>query len=137
MDGGNLEDSLACKKRSTPINWRNRIQIALGTAEGLQYLHRMRLVHRDIKSANILLDTNLLPKLADFGLMQPEKSEEEEEDETESQLEIAGTSCYMSPEAITYGKITMKGDVFSFGVVLLELLTSLPPDDDNRMYRYS
>ena len=133
MEGGNLEDSLACKKRSTPINWRNRIQIAHGTAEGLQYLHGMSLVHRDIKSANILLDLDLMPKLADFGLMQMEKIEDD--DETESQLEIAGTSCYMSPEAITYGIITTKGDVFSFGVVLMELLTSLPPDDENRMFR--
>jgi interleukin-1 receptor-associated kinase 4 len=131
MVEGNLEDNLACKKRSTPINWKNRIQIALGTAEGLEYLHRSAKVHRDVKSANILLGPSLDPKLADFGLMQKERSESEEED-TESQLVIAGTSCYMSPEAIAYGKITTMCDVFSYGVILLELLTSLPPDDQNR-----
>ncbi|XP_059474580.1 uncharacterized protein LOC132196136 [Neocloeon triangulifer] len=132
LDQGNLEDNLACKRRSQPISWRPRVQIALGTAEALAHLHSQKLVHRDIKSANILLDEALQPKLADFGLMQ---EEDDEEQDSESELEIAGTSCYMSPEAITYGKVTLRGDVFSFGVVLLELLTSLPADDDNRTFR--
>ncbi|CAB3366677.1 Hypothetical predicted protein [Cloeon dipterum] len=144
MENGNLEDSLACKNRSTPLNWRTRIKIALDAAEGLKYLHSSRLIHRDIKSANILLDANCNAKLADFGLMQEEvrpaagsadKEEDSDDEDASSRTEIAGTSCYMSPEALLYGKVSIKGDIFSFGVVLLELLTSLPADDDNRTIR--
>ncbi|KAL0421402.1 UNVERIFIED_CONTAM: Cysteine-rich receptor-like protein kinase [Sesamum latifolium] len=98
-----------------------RYKIILGTAEGLVFLHetsKLRIIHRDIKLSNVLLDRDLTPKIADFGLARlfPE-------DETHISTAVAGTLGYMAPEYIVRGKLTEKADVYSFGVVVIEVVS--------------
>ncbi|XP_077253588.1 cysteine-rich receptor-like protein kinase 3 [Tasmannia lanceolata] len=102
------------------ISWDMRYNILVGTAEGLAYLHEeseLRIIHRDIKLGNILLDENFTAKIADFGLARlfPE-------DRTHISTGIAGTLGYMAPEYLVRGKLTEKADVYSFGVVLIEVI---------------
>ena len=124
------------KRALTPMQ---RLKIAHGSAEGLRYLHNAShtkpLVHRDIKTANILLDSNNDPKIGDFGLVRlGGGAEEEGRTSTIMTQTVVGTSAYMAPEAVR-GEVTVKLDVFSFGVVILELLTGLPAMDQNRETR--
>jgi len=140
MENGSVEERLAMKvegKRAlTPMQ---RLKIAHGSAEGLRYLHNAShtkpLVHRDIKTANILLDSNNDPKIGDFGLVRlGGGAEEEDRTSTIMTQTVVGTSAYMAPEAVR-GEVTVKLDVFSFGVVILELLTGLPAIDQERETR--
>ncbi|XP_061533993.1 interleukin-1 receptor-associated kinase 4 isoform X1 [Phycodurus eques] len=128
MANGSLLDRLACFEGSPPLSWRQRCLIAGGTARGVEYLHSNHHVHRDIKSANILLDENLVAKISDFGLTRASAKRTATTMITER---IVGTCAYMAPEALR-GEITPKSDVFSFGVVLLEILSGLSPADENR-----
>uniref|UniRef100_A0AAQ5XYN9 Interleukin-1 receptor-associated kinase 4 n=1 Tax=Amphiprion ocellaris TaxID=80972 RepID=A0AAQ5XYN9_AMPOC len=128
MSNGSLLDRLACLEGSPPLSWHQRCLIAEGTARGLEYLHCNHHVHRDVKSANILLDENFVAKISDFGLTRASANQTSTTMMTER---IVGTCAYMAPEALR-GEITPKSDVFSFGVVLLEILSGLPPSDDNR-----
>ncbi|KAJ6680256.1 LRR RECEPTOR-LIKE SERINE/THREONINE-PROTEIN KINASE RKF3-RELATED [Salix purpurea] len=103
------------------LSWPLRQKIALGTARGLAYLHygaQPSIIHRDIKASNILLDESFEPKVADFGLAKftPEGM-------THLSTRVAGTMGYVAPEYALYGQLTERSDVFSFGVVLLELLS--------------
>ncbi|KAK9510840.1 hypothetical protein O3M35_005539 [Rhynocoris fuscipes] len=128
---GSLQDRLECKNDSIPLEWSTRYEIACGTSKGLLYLHTYTnkpLVHRDVKSANILLDENFIPKVGDFGLARHGSSGNSTVALTTT---VLGTSAYMAPEAFR-GDVSVKMDVFSFGVVLLELITGLPPYDENR-----
>ncbi|XP_022776137.1 cysteine-rich receptor-like protein kinase 3 isoform X2 [Durio zibethinus] len=114
-----LHDYLFVKKDVEPLRWEARYKIVLGTAEGLAYLHeesKLRIIHRDIKLSNILLDEGLTPKIADFGLARlfPE-------DKTHISTAIAGTLGYMAPEYVVFGKLTEKADVYSFGVLVIEI----------------
>eukprot|EP01018_Ginkgo_biloba_P000736 Gb_02004 [translate_table: standard] len=105
------------------LDWPVRFNICLGVARGLAYLHeesRVRIVHRDIKSTNILLDQNLNPKIADFGL-----AKLYEEEKTHISTRVAGTVGYMAPEYAMRGVLTEKADVYSFGVVALEITWQL------------
>uniref|UniRef100_A0A3Q2XIN6 Interleukin-1 receptor-associated kinase 4 n=1 Tax=Hippocampus comes TaxID=109280 RepID=A0A3Q2XIN6_HIPCM len=128
MANGSLLDRLACFESSPPLSWRQRCLIADGTARGLEYLHSNHHVHRDVKSANILLDENLVAKISDFGLTRASAKGTTSTVITER---IVGTCAYMAPEALR-GEITPKSDVFSFGVVLLEILSGLSPADKSR-----
>lgn len=123
MSQGDLHERLSCKGRwEIALSHQARFHIALGASKGLKFLHEDHnppLVHRDIKSANILLDKDLSPKIGDFGLARLGDCGEET-------TTVIGTDCYMSPEAMS-GVVTVKSDVFSFGVVMLELLSSLSP----------
>ncbi|XP_038713171.1 cysteine-rich receptor-like protein kinase 2 [Tripterygium wilfordii] len=103
------------------LNWGKRLEVIIGTAEGLVYLHensKIRIIHRDIKASNILLDSRLRAKIADFGL-----ARSFEEDKSHISTAIAGTLGYMAPEYLAHGQLTEKADVYSFGVLLLEILT--------------
>lgn len=103
------------------LDWKKRIDIIQGVAEGLSYLHEeseIRIIHRDIKASNILLDDKLKPKITDFGLARSFA-----EDQTHLSTGIAGTLGYMAPEYVVHGHLTEKADVYSFGVLLLEILT--------------
>ncbi|KAL3644509.1 Cell division control protein 2 [Castilleja foliolosa] len=103
------------------LNWEKRFEIIIGTAEGLVYLHentKIRIIHRDIKSSNILLDSRLRAKIADFGL-----ARSFQEDKSHISTAIAGTLGYMAPEYLAHGQLTEKADVYSFGVLLLEIVT--------------
>lgn len=128
MVNGSLLDRLACLQGSPPLSWRQRCLIAEGTARGLEYLHNNHHVHRDVKSANILLDERFVAKVSDFGLTRASSKRTSTTMMTER---IVGTRAYMAPEALR-GEITPKSDVFSFGVVLLEILSGLAPADENR-----
>ncbi|XP_058754543.1 probable leucine-rich repeat receptor-like serine/threonine-protein kinase At3g14840 isoform X2 [Vicia villosa] len=103
------------------LHWSTRQKICVGIARGLAYLHeesRLKVVHRDIKATNVLLDTNLDPKISDFGL-----AKLDEEDNTHISTRIAGTYGYMAPEYAMHGYLTDKADVYSFGVVALEVVS--------------
>ncbi|XP_054475277.1 interleukin-1 receptor-associated kinase 4 isoform X2 [Anoplopoma fimbria] len=128
MVNGSLLDRLACLEGSPPLSWRQRSLIAEGTANGLEYLHSNHHIHRDVKSANILLDEKFVSKISDFGLTRASAKRTSTTMMTER---IVGTRAYMAPEALR-GEITPRSDVFSFGVVLLEILSGLPPADENR-----
>ncbi|KAJ4850211.1 Cell division control protein 2 [Turnera subulata] len=103
------------------LNWDKRYEIITGTAEGLVYLHmnsKIRILHRDIKASNILLDARFRAKIADFGL-----ARSFQEDKSHISTAIAGTLGYMAPEYLAHGQLTEKVDVYSFGVLLLETVT--------------
>ncbi|XP_049389587.1 cysteine-rich receptor-like protein kinase 2 [Solanum stenotomum] len=103
------------------LNWEKRFEIIIGTAEGMVYLHEntnTRIIHRDIKASNILLDSRLRAKIADFGLVRSFQ-----EDKSHISTVLAGTLGYMAPEYLTRGQLTEKADVYSFGVLLLEIVT--------------
>ncbi|XP_042517869.1 cysteine-rich receptor-like protein kinase 2 isoform X1 [Macadamia integrifolia] len=103
------------------LDWDKRFDIILGTAEGLAYLHEaseIRIIHRDIKASNILLDERLRPKIADFGLARYFA-----EGQSHLSTGIAGTLGYMAPEYVVHGQLTEKADVYSYGVLILEVLT--------------
>ncbi|KAK6160203.1 hypothetical protein DH2020_003584 [Rehmannia glutinosa] len=103
------------------LNWEKRLEIIIGTAEGLVYLHdnnKTRIIHRDIKASNILLDSRFRAKIADFGL-----ARSFQEDKSHISTAIAGTLGYMAPEYLAHGQLTEKADVYSFGVLLLEIVT--------------
>ncbi|CAN6684325.1 unnamed protein product [Malus baccata var. baccata] len=103
------------------LNWPKCFHIIGGIARGLVYLHhdsRLRVIHRDLKASNILLDNNLNPKIADFGLAKIFDSDQSQA----STNRVVGTYGYMSPEYAVDGIFSMKSDVFSFGVILLEML---------------
>ncbi|KAL7590232.1 hypothetical protein Lser_V15G41134 [Lactuca serriola] len=105
------------------LNWNKRFFIIIGTAEGLVYLHentKNRIIHRDIKAANILLDLRLRAKIADFGL-----ARSFQDDKSHISTAIAGTLGYMAPEYLAHGQLTEKADVYSFGVLLLEIVTGM------------
>ncbi|KAG7521690.1 Interleukin-1 receptor-associated kinase 4 [Solea senegalensis] len=128
MANGSLLDRLACLDYSPPLSWQQRCLIAEGTSRGLEYLHSNHHVHRDVKSANILLDERFVAKISDFGLTRASAKRTSTTVMTER---VVGTRAYMAPEALR-GEITPKSDVFSFGVVLLEILSGLPPASENR-----
>ncbi|GLT60887.1 hypothetical protein SLA2020_336290 [Shorea laevis] len=103
------------------LDWTTRKKICLGIARGLAYLHeesRLKIVHRDIKATNVLLDKDLNAKISDFGL-----AKLDEEENTHISTRIAGTIGYMAPEYAMRGYLTDKADVYSFGVVALELVS--------------
>ncbi|XP_061359401.1 serine/threonine-protein kinase-like protein CCR4 [Gastrolobium bilobum] len=122
MNNGSLNDHLHKLQSSALMSWPLRIKVALEAARGIEYLHKYAtppIIHRDIKSANILLDAKWTAKVADFGLslMGPE------DEESHLSLLAAGTLGYMDPEYYRLQHLTSKSDVYSFGVVLLELLS--------------
>ncbi|KAG8383210.1 hypothetical protein BUALT_Bualt05G0160800 [Buddleja alternifolia] len=111
------------------LSWEKRFEIIIGTTRGLAYLHentKARIIHRDIKASNILLDSRLRAKIADFGL-----ARSFQEDKSHISTVIAGTLGYMAPEYIAYGHLTEKADVYSFGVVLLEIVSGIQNNGSN------
>lgn len=113
-----------------PLDWNMRMKIASGAAKGLEYLHNQAsppVIYRDLKSANILLGPGFHPKLSDFGLAKFGPTG----DKSHVSTRVMGTHGYCAPEYATTGKLTIKSDIFSFGVVLLELITGRQAMDDS------
>lgn len=132
MQRGSLLMCLANNEKVLTV--QNRLDIAIGAVRGLNHLHTSLskpFVHRDVKSDNILLDNNLVPKIADFGLARIGSSASGMTTTRHVTQNIIGTSVYMAPEAFR-GDVSVKLDTFAFGVVLLELITGLKPFDESR-----
>ncbi|XP_021769626.1 receptor protein kinase TMK1-like [Chenopodium quinoa] len=114
-----------------PLSWKRRLNIALDVARGMEYLHSLAhqsFIHRDLKPSNILLCDDFRAKVADFGLVKLAPDQGQQSVVTR----LAGTFGYLAPEYAVTGKITTKTDVFSFGVVLMELLMGVMALDDKR-----
>uniref|UniRef100_A0A0E0ADN7 Protein kinase domain-containing protein n=1 Tax=Oryza glumipatula TaxID=40148 RepID=A0A0E0ADN7_9ORYZ len=120
MQKGSLDNIIFHKRKGALLNWSKRLQIIKGLAEGLLYLHKHCLiVHRDLKPNNILLDHDMNPKIADFGSAVTLVSDVAEE----RTRRVVGTSGYIAPEYASEGRYSLKTDVFSFGVVVLEIIS--------------
>ncbi|KAG6540073.1 hypothetical protein Mapa_018528 [Marchantia paleacea] len=125
MKKGTVRDHLYGGARRCCLDWRTRLEIALDSARGLAYLHtgcQPPIIHRDVKSNNILLDDKMRAKVADFGI-----SKVTGDDQTAVETLIKGTIGYLDPEYFSTQRLTVKSDVYSFGVVLLEIVTGRPP----------
>ncbi|KAK7343578.1 hypothetical protein VNO77_12411 [Canavalia gladiata] len=117
-----LDHFLFEREKQQQLNWSRRYNIINGIARGMLYLHedsRLRIVHRDLKAANILLDEDLNPKISDFGMARIFGA-----DQTQgSTNRVVGTLGYMSPEYAIYGRFSVKTDVYSFGILVLEIIS--------------
>ncbi|KAK9064246.1 hypothetical protein SSX86_015626 [Deinandra increscens subsp. villosa] len=122
VENNSLDHALLGKKTKIPeLDWERRSKICIGTANGLAYLHeelKPHIVHRDIKASNILLDKDFTPKIGDFGLAKlfPDSI-------THISTKLAGTTGYLAPEYVLGGQLTLKADVYSFGVLVLETIS--------------
>ncbi|XP_075492970.1 receptor-like serine/threonine-protein kinase ALE2 [Primulina tabacum] len=129
VPNGSVESHLhGVDKEIAPLDWCSRMKIALGAARGLAYLHEdssPRVIHRDFKSSNILLEDDYTPKVSDFGLARTAADGGDEHFSTR----VMGTFGYLAPEYAMTGHLLVKSDVYSYGVVLLELLTGRKPVD--------
>ncbi|KAF7814195.1 putative LRR receptor-like serine/threonine-protein kinase [Senna tora] len=124
MTKGNLQQLLSDKSPNV-LKWSERLQIAVDAAHGLDYLHngcKPPIVHRDLKTANILLNGNMQAKISDFGLSRAFANE----NDTHVSTVPAGTLGYLDPEFYSSGNLNKKSDVYSFGIILLELITGQP-----------
>lgn len=124
VENGSLHSWLH-ENKTEKLSWKTRLRIAIDVANGLQYIHehtRPKVVHKDIKSSNILLDSNMRAKIANFGLAKSGLNA--------ITMHIVGTQGYIAPEYLADGVVSTKMDVFSFGVVLLELISGREAIDE-------
>ncbi|TKY47330.1 LRR receptor serine/threonine-protein kinase [Spatholobus suberectus] len=137
----NSLDKFLFGKRKGSLNWKQRYDIILGTARGLAYLHEefhVSIIHRDIKSGNILLDEELQPKISDFGLVRLLPW-----DQSHLTTRFAGTLGYTAPEYALHGQLSEKADTYSYGIVVLEIISGqkstdvkvVDDDDDEYLLR--
>ncbi|XP_024198688.1 probable serine/threonine-protein kinase PBL9 isoform X1 [Rosa chinensis] len=131
MPRGSLENHLFRRgSYFQPLSWTLRMKVALGAAKGLAFLHsaETRVIYRDFKTSNILLDSNYNAKLSDFGLAKDGPTG----DKSHVSTRVMGTYGYAAPEYLATGHLTAKSDIYSFGVVLLEMLSGRRAVDKNR-----
>ncbi|CAA7017678.1 unnamed protein product [Microthlaspi erraticum] len=122
---GDLKQHLSGERGGSPLKWSSRLKIVIETAQGLEYLHtgsKPPMIHRDVKTTNILLDEHFQAKLADFGLSRSFPIG----GETHVSTAIVGTPGYLDPEYYRTNRLNEKSDVYSFGIVILEIITSRP-----------
>ncbi|XP_019188046.1 PREDICTED: LRR receptor-like serine/threonine-protein kinase HSL2 isoform X2 [Ipomoea nil] len=144
MENGSLGDVLHGEE-GVVLDWPTRFNIAVGAAQGLAYLHHdcvPPILHRDIKSNNILLDKDFRPKVADFGLAKMMYRGTEVQESGQVMSHVAGSYGYIAPEYAYTLRISERSDVYSFGVVLLELISGKRPNDecfgdDNNMVKWA
>ncbi|XP_056687919.1 cysteine-rich receptor-like protein kinase 19 [Spinacia oleracea] len=129
-------------KRGVYLKWETRYKIIMQIARGLQYLHEdscPKIIHRDLKPSNILLDEDMNPKIADFGMAKLFGGDQTQGDTSR----IAGTFGYMAPEYVATGHFSVKSDIFSYGVILLEIVSGLrnrcldPDAEEENLLRYA
>ncbi|KAH0886388.1 hypothetical protein HID58_062484 [Brassica napus] len=123
MENGNLKQHLSVQSAGSTLKWASRLKIAVEAAQGLEYLHvacEPPMVHRDVKSKNILLDDRFDAKLADFGLSRSFSVGAE----TQVATVVAGTSGYLDPAYYQRNRLNEKSDVYSFGIILMEIITN-------------
>ncbi|XP_047337258.1 receptor-like protein kinase FERONIA [Impatiens glandulifera] len=127
MSNGSLSDHIHDKKKNR-LPWKRRLEICIGVAQGLRHLHsemsHERVIHRDVKPGNILLDSSWVAKVSDFELASAALGSS-----THVTTALRGTIGYVDPNYLTTGHLTLKSDVYSFGVVLLEILCARKPHD--------
>lgn len=139
MANGSLEDRLSCKNNTQPLSWQQRALIGEGVAKGLYYLHTVRdkpLVHGDVKSANVLLDAQFVPKLGDFGLARQVFKDKNPQSELLTHCTVSsihGTSVYLPPEYLRHKILSPAVDVYSYGIVLLEMATGRRAYDGKKL----
>ncbi|KAK7311672.1 hypothetical protein RJT34_09958 [Clitoria ternatea] len=130
MENGSLEDRLFQKDNTAPLPWKARFRIASEIATCLLFLHQTKpepLVHRDLKPANILLDKNLVSKISDVGLARLVPPSVADKTTQYRLTGAAGTLCYIDPEYQQTGLLGVKSDIYSLGVILLQIVTAKPP----------
>nr|GMC51284.1 U-box domain-containing protein 35-like isoform X1 [Ipomoea batatas] len=130
MDNGSLEDRLFRKGNTPPIPWEIRFKISAEIATALLFLHQSKpepLVHRDLKPANILVDRNFVSKISDVGLARLVPPSVADDVTQYHMTSAAGTFCYIDPEYQQTGKLGTKSDIYSLGVMLLQIITARPP----------
>ncbi|RDX61707.1 Cysteine-rich receptor-like protein kinase 25, partial [Mucuna pruriens] len=124
VPNSSLDHFLFDHENQGELDWARRYKIIAGIARGIQYLHedsRLRIIHRDLKASNILLDFDMNPKISDFGMAKIFHDDQSQVNTATKR--IVGTYGYMSPEYAMHGKFSVKSDVFSFGVLVLEILS--------------
>ena len=130
MENGSLEDRLFIRSNTTPLSWATRFKIASEIATALLFLHQTKpdpLVHRDLKPANILLGRNYVSKISDVGLARLVPASVADNVTQYHMTAAAGTFCYIDPEYQQTGMLGVKSDVYSLGVMLLQIITAKPP----------
>ena len=131
LPNGSLEDFLVCAEKRLNLPWQTRIRIIAEICSALTFLHKNKphpVVHGDLKPANILLDVNLVSKLSDFGISRHLLQSSPNNTTMYLTMHPMGTLQYMDPEFFATGELTCQSDVYSFGIVVLRLLTGKPPD---------
>ncbi|CAJ1941719.1 unnamed protein product [Sphenostylis stenocarpa] len=132
MHRGSLDNHLFGRGANVrPLSWDTRLKVMIGAATGLNFLHsmEMKIVHRDFKPSNILLDETYTAKLSDFGLAKSFTSH----DQTHVTTRVMGTGGYAAPEYMATGRLKVKSDVYGFGIVLMEMLTGKKMFDISRL----
>lgn len=130
IENGSLEDRLFQKDNTPTIPWKVRFKIASEIATGLLFLHQTKpepVVHRDLKPANILLDRNYVSKITDVGLARLVPPSVANKTTQYHKTTAAGTFCYIDPEYQQTGLLGVKSDIYSLGVMLLQIITGKPP----------
>ena len=131
LPNGSLEDFLVCAEKRLNLPWQTRIRIIAEICSALTFLHKNKphpVVHGDLKPANILLDVNLVSKISDFGISRHLLQSSTNNTTMYRTMHPMGTLQYMDPEFFATGELTCQSDVYSFGIVVLRLLTGKPPD---------